>query len=352
METALGGEKLISGGRYSVEFAVDVAISKYADHLPLHRQQGIMARQGLQIEKQTLWDQIWALSRHLKPTYDAILAHLRSKPVIGADETTWKMMGKGKTKTYYVWCLAGEDCAYFSIHPTRSSQVVVDRLSGYDGTVVVDGYQAYGSAQDQIFAIRDGPPYRLAFCWAHVRRKFIEAEPNYPESEEMIDLIGELYDVERSAKDGTVLSPMDYLEKARRECSVPILEKIHSWLLRSKLKFIPESSMGKAISYTLKLWDGLVRFASDPQVWIDNNPTERALRAVALGRKNHYGSRSDRGTDVASIFYSLMGSARLVGLNPQTFLTEATRRAIRNPGTVTIPHELVKEQSLVTANPD
>ena len=170
--------------------------------------------------------------------------------------------------------------------------------------------------------------------WAHVRRYFVKAEPNYPIAQEMIDLIAQLYVLEAG-----VGSDADERKSIRQEKSKPIIDEIQAWLLLQHA--LPKSSLGKAITYTSKLWPGLKRFLDDPRVPLDNNATERSIRGIAVGRKNHYGSKSQRGTKVAALYYSLVESAKLTGIDSVTYIEEAARRAIANPGTATLPHDLI-----------
>ena len=337
IETALGPQKLIEGGRYSVAFAVEVAVSKYTDHLPLARQVRQMARAGLTVGTQALWDQIFALSRHLEPTYKALRRYVLGAPVVGADETTWQLMdGKGSGK-WWVWAVTRPDAVFYQILSSRSAQAASTVLDGYHGIVVADGYSAYRALQKQP---RDGggvPDFDLACCWAHCRRKFVEAEPHYPQATQAIELIRELYRIEERGRESG--DPAKLLELRRTE-SAKLLETIRLWLVEQARTALPQSSLGKAIGYAQSLWPGLTRFIEDPEIPIDNNSTERSLRGVAVGRKNHYGSRSIRGTEVAALFYSLIESAKLSGIEPAHYLREATARAIANPGTVALPAEL------------
>ena len=189
MDTALGPPKLIPGGRYSIGFATAVAIAKYADHMPLARQVRQMLRAGLTATTQTLWDQLFALSRHLEPTYEALHAHVLSAPVVGADETTWRLMEPNRPKTWWAWSVTSTDAVYYQIHPSRSAAAAAALLGNYDGIVICDGYAAYSALRKDRAAACDGPaPFTLAHCWAHVRRKFFEAEPHDPRAGEMLDL--------------------------------------------------------------------------------------------------------------------------------------------------------------------
>ena len=337
IETAPGPIRLFDRARYSPNFAIAVAISKYADHLPLERQVKVMGREGLIIDSQTLWDQLNALGRLLEPCHDALQGHVLSQPVVGADETHWRLMGaKGKrnggdAKRWQVWATTSSDAVCYRIQDSRSTEAARSVLCDYDGTVLCDGYSAYQALQKQ------GGLFRLAHCWAHVRRKFVEIEEFFPEQcAQILDLIGKLYEVERNCPTGP---PGNELRaRLRAEHSRPIVKQIQNWALTTEV--LPQSSLGKAISYMGDIWHGLQAFLDDPRIAIDNNGTERALRGVVVGRKNHYGSRSRRGTEVAALFYSLIESAKLVGVGPNTYLKTAVDTALRGQA-IPLPHQLV-----------
>ncbi|OGL17951.1 MAG: hypothetical protein A3F92_14270 [Candidatus Rokubacteria bacterium RIFCSPLOWO2_12_FULL_71_22] len=331
----------VRGQRYSPEFAVEVAIGKYGDHLPLERQARIMRREGLDVASQTLWDQIEALATALQPTYEALHRQVLAAPVIGADETWWRFMRGHESKRWWAWSVTSPDAVAYTILESRSQEAARQVLNGYGGIVLADGYGAYDALA------RAGPRFTLAHCWAHVRRKFVEAEPHYPAPcAEALALLGQLYAVERAcprldgALDDASRAQVLRLRAARRaEQSVPIIAELRAWAHRQRA--LPESSLGKAISYMLGLWPGLTRFLDDPRIPLDNNATERGLRGMVVGRKNHYGSRSKRGTEVAALFYSLIESAKLCGVEPKAYLLQAVRAALATPGTVTLPHALL-----------
>jgi transposase len=337
VDTAPGPYKLQPGARYSTTFAVEAAVSKYLDHLPLERQARIMRREGLSIDSQTLWDQIDVLARVLQPTYDALTHHVLKAEVVGADETWWRLMEKKGSKRWWVWSVTRDDAVFYQTHPSRSQEAARQVLNGYDGIVMADGYSVYDALS------RAGPSYTLVHCWAHARRKFIEAEPHFPEPcRTVLELIRGLYAVEAEIPSPT--EPADRAEahalrhRLRQERSRPLVREIQKWALAQRP--LPQSSLGKAIAYMLGLWKGLTSFLDDPRIPIDNNATERGLRGVVLGRKNHYGSRSKRGTEVAALFYSLLESAKLAGVEPKLYLLTATRAALRDRNAVTLPHEL------------
>ena len=335
IETAPGPQKLIAGGRYAPDFAAQVAVSKYADHLPLERQVRIMKRHGLVIDSQTLWDQIDALARYFEDAYERLHAYVLTKPVLGADETPWRLLGHNgtKSKRWYAWALAADDAVVYRIDESRSAEAAEKILRDFAGTLLVDGYTAYEGLRKR------GALFRIAHCWAHVRRKFIEAHDTHAkECAEVLDMIGALYGVERELGTG----PPDKRLAVRHERARPIVQSIHRWALDQRA--LPQSPLGKAIGYLGSMWPGLQVFLEDPNVSLDNNAVERSLRAVVVGRKNHYGSRSKRGTEVAALFYSLVESAHRADKDPYRYLQRGVRAAL-NGEPVPLPHELPRDDS-------
>lgn len=337
--TAPAPPRLIEGGRYSVEFAVHVALQKYAFHLPLARQERMFQREGLQVERQTLWDQTDALATHLEPSYHALPGQVFSSPYIHADETHWLLLDKGPGKKWYAWTVASADAVYHRILPSRSGATAQQVLGDYQGTVVVDGYAAYQTATKP--GAQGPAKATLAFCWAHVRRKFLEAEKFSPGCSEVVQLIGQLYAIEADLPAVHELAAeqrqaaLAHRLQVRQQQSAPVVELIRQWALAQRA--VPGSALRKALEYMLGLWLGLTVFLLKPEVPLDNNHVERQLRDIVLGRKNHYGSKSLRGTEVAALFYSLIETAKLRGEDPGHYLLRAAQAAIDKPGTVTLP---------------
>ena len=333
IETALGPTKLFPGARYSVAFAIDVAVQKYLDHLPLTRQVRIMGRENLLTESQTLWDYLDRLARLLSPAHEALHAYVLSQPLIGADETRWRMMGKnGKpgASWWQAWSVGTQDAICYRIEDSRSCEAARRVLGDYKGKLMVDGYTVYKSLAGK------GWHFLLLHCWAHARRKFFDIRDSYPQVAAVLDLIGELYAVERLCPPG---AEGDVLRLSLRQTrSREIVSRIHSWALAQRV--LPESGLGKALTYLGGVWNGLVRFLEDARLPLDNNAIERAQRGLVVGRKNHYGSHSRRGTEVAALFYSLMESAKLVGLEPKHYLLLAVNAALRGEP-IPLPHQLV-----------
>lgn len=333
--TAPAPPTLIPGGRYAPEFAVGVAVAKYADHLPLERQVRMMAREGLTVDSQTLWDQVNALARHLAPTYEALGRRALESPVINVDETRWTMMGSSKTAAGTVWGVRAPTVSFYRILPGKSADEGRQVLGGYRGTAVVDGFAVY------TVLARDGPGLTLAHCWAHTKRKYDEIAEQWPVAcADIGALIGELYAIERlvpGAFPGDAAAQA-LRQQLRHDRSAPVLDRIWQWA--TVQVGLPRSDFGKAVRYMLERWEGLTRFVTDARIPLDNNAAERALRGPVVGRKNHYGSRSLRGTHVAAIFYTLCETARLIGVDPQAYLLQAVYAAIATPGIATFPEDL------------
>lgn len=338
VETAPGPLKLLAGGRYSVEFAVEIALQKYCYHLPLERQVRMMLHEGLMVDSQTLWDQLNALERILNPAYVLTHAHLLSAQVLHADETRWMLLQKGGSKQWHAWALSTEEAVYYHIDPSRGAAVPIELLKGFKGVVMADGYVSYQTLAAAC------PDVVLVHCMAHVRRKYVEALPAYPQCQVAVDLIKELYEVERGLPSlrGLVGAELDRALKVRLETrkkeSAPRMEKLHAWAREQCV--LPGSLMDKAVSYMLSLWPGLVRFVDDARIPLDNNLVERDLRGMVVGRKNHYGSKSLRGTQVAATFYTLVETASRHGVDPRAYLLAAARHALQNPGSALLPWQM------------
>jgi transposase len=332
--TAPAPPRVIPGGRYSLDFIAQLVADKWLDHVPLERQAKIMARSGLEISSQTLFDQALALSRILRPVYDGLDARVLEAPLIHADETGWPRLDSKKASNWTVWTRTTPDIAHYAILSSKSRKAADELFSGYRGLIVADGYQVYECLA------RDGPELFLVNCWAHVRRKFEEISENFPKPcAEILAKIKRLYKVEKEVEGpfpGTAAAQRERA-RLRDEKSRKIIDEIWGWACIQA--GLPNSGFGKAMRYMLKRWAALTRFLDDPQVPLDNNAAERSLRGPVVGRKVHYGSKSKRGTEVAAIFYTLFETAKLCGVEPVSYLRAATRHALENPGSALVPHD-------------
>lgn len=341
VKTAPGPLRLIPGGRYSIDFAVALEIDKRLNHMPLDRQRRQMAREGLEITTQTMWDQEEALATLLEPSYIKLLAYILGDDIIGADETHWRLMEPGSSKKWWVWCLTTHDAAWYMLEPSRSAETIGSVLDEYEGVVMCDAYVAYES-----LAKRSKGRLRLAHCFAHARRKFYEIRAMYPEQcEQALDMIDALFLIERELPspdlEGDAKPEALELRRRRRDDdSRPITVKLKKWAEAQTA--LPRSALAEALGYLLNHWDALTAFLDDPLIPLDNNRTERAARGLVLGRKNHYGSRSVRGTEVAAISYSLIETCILCGVDPAAYLQHTVRAALRTPGIAILPQEFAR----------
>ncbi len=325
VETAPGPERVAPGGRYSLDFAVKVAVDKYVDHIPLARQERILRRHGLKVTTQTLWDQLALLGRRLEQASKALLSKVLSQPVIGLDQTGWPRLEGDKGTPWQMWALTAPNIVVHRIKDDKSAATFRELLGGYAGVVVCDALKTHEAGA------RGNVSLRLAGCWAHVFRKYKEAEPNHPEAARALAWIGELYAIDARAE-----GDLEHKAQLRRTESTKVLEAMKSWLWQqASLKTL---SIGNAAAYTVANWDRLCLFVEDARIPLDNNATERAIRGPVVGRKNHYGSKSVRGTEVAALFYTLVETAKLAGVDPARYLREAALADAR--GEVLLPDAL------------
>lgn len=339
LETAPGPQKLRPGARYSIEFAIDVAINKYLYHLPLERQVRMMFEAGLEVDSQTLWDQISCLAQLNKDLPARLLAYILTQPCVGADETHWRYLGsRGQeevSRRWYIWSVCCDHAVVHRLFDTRGHAAAAELLGGYSGVVMADGYAVYAKLQADAEI-----PFVLVHCWAHARRKVLDAEKFYPvPAKALLNLIDELFRIECLVPDA--VSTHDRLRQLldlRQLRARPIVDAIAVWNEHILATHLPESSIAKAAAYMQKLWQGLIYFLRDARVPLTNNHTERSLRGPVVGRKNYYGSKSKRGMEVAAFFYTIFESAKLAGIDPRAYLRHITHAALRSE-TALLPHE-------------
>lgn len=290
-----------------------------------------MQRHGLVVTTQTLWDQHAALAGHLEPTWQELWTLALAEDVLHVDETGWKMMGSKTRPKWTLFGLTAPHLAVYHLASSKSAQAAQDILSGFQGTLVVDGYQVY-----PIVAELEGG-IQIAHCWAHADRKFKDAKDPPANVATMRGLIAKLYEVERKVEGPFPgdEAAQKQRQRLRSEASAPLLDELR----KTAFSFggLRRSAFGKALAYLLAHWDGLTLFLSDPRISLDNNAAERILRGPVVGRKNFYGNRSKRGAKTAAILYSLIETAKLCGQDPAKYLRQAARAAIRRPGAVTLP---------------
>jgi transposase len=328
IETAPGPERATPGGRYSLDFAIKVAIDKYLDHIPLARQERILRRHGLEVTTQTLWDQLNALGRRLESASRALLARVLAEPVVGLDQTGWPRLDGKSGKPWQMWCLTAPGAVVHRIRDDKGTDTFRALMGDYAGVVVCDALKTHEAGA------RGNDRIALAGCWAHVYRKFEEAAPDHPEAHLALKWIGDLY-----ALDDRAEGDLARMAQLRRTESAEVIATMKTWLWnQATLKTL---SIGNAAAYVVANWDRLTRFLGDARIPLDNNATERGIRGPVVGRKNHYGSKSRRGTEIAAIFYTLLETAKLAGIHPAAYLRAAAIADAR--GEVLLPGDFTTE---------
>lgn len=315
--------RIVEGGLPTEALIAQVLVAKYADHLPLYRQAQIYARQGIQLDRSTLADWVGRSAWYLRPLRDHVLERLRRSQRLFADETTAPVLdpGRGRTKTGQLWAYARDDRPWGGSDPPMVAYVyAADRkgeraeihLGDFAGILQVDGYGGYAALA------RRRQQIQLAFCWAHVRRKFYELADNSPVATEVLRRIAGLYAIEDQVRGTSV----QQRRQARAERSRVIVDDLQHYLEARNRQVSAKSKLGEAIRYALTRWDGLSRFLDDGRIDLDSNTVERSIRPLALNRKNALFAGSDEGGDNWAVIATLIENCKISGINPHTWLTE------------------------------
>lgn len=295
-----------------------VAIGKYLDHLPLYRQESQFARLGVALPRSTMAGWFGELEVLLEPAVECLAKHLLREGVLHADETPVPVLdpGAGKTATGYLWAYrtspwSALQAVVFDFAMSRAREAPNRFLAPFRGTLLVDGYAGYGD-------ILKKPEVTEAGCWSHARRQFFDVwqATQSPTAETALAEIAKLYQIEAELKD---LPPKERAAE-RRQRAGPILAAFKQWLEKTYAKSAPRSALGRALLYTINRWRALQRYLDDGLVNIDNNPVENAIRGIALGRKNYLFCGSEGGGHRAALFYSLIETAKLNGVDPHAYL--------------------------------
>ena len=299
-----------------------VITSKFVDSLPFYRQSKMFERIAVDLSRATLCN--WALlaAERCKPLLECMRQEIRSGPLIQMDETTVQVLkeeGRDPTSTSYMWVAVGysdgrKPLMLFAYHATRSQTVPLEFLEGYEGYVQTDGYSGYNSACSQSGIIHVG-------CFAHARRYFYDALKLSKKSKSAhkgLSYIQKLYAIERALREKD-MSPERFVEERGKE-ALPVLREFHAWLEEKSIYINPESKAGKAVQYTLKEWNKLIRYLEAPFLTPDNNRVENAIRPFVVGRKNWLFSNTAKGAESSAVLYSLVESAKANNLEPYHYL--------------------------------
>jgi transposase len=313
-----------------------VLVSKYCDHIPLYRQSQIYAREGVELDRATLADWVGSVSALVDPLIRALSDYVMGAYKLHADDTPIPVLapGTGKTKSGRLWAYVRDDrpagstdppAVLFRYSPDRKGERAREHLQHFRGILQADAYAGFDGLYN-----REHEPLMEAACWAHARRKFfdIHAATASPIAFEALERIGALYHIEADIRG----RPPDERKAVRQARAAPLLKDLYDWLRATvRRERSKKSDICGAIGYTLSLWTALTRYRDDGRIEIDNNSAERALRAVALGRKNYLFAGSDAGGERAAAFYSLIGTAKLCGLDPEAYLRYVLERIAEHP---------------------
>ena len=298
-----------------------VITSKYADGLPLYRLSGILDRYGIDMPRQTLSESVLRVAQRLSPLMDHLDQQLMNSPLLCMDETRVQVLNepdKTPQSNSYMWVQRGgppgKTMIRFHYDPGRSTDTAKRLLADFTGALMSDGYKSYREVAKANGLIH-------LCCWAHSRRKFIEAQKAQPKgktgkADMAVNFIAKLYAVEKQTKTG---------DAAQRHCvrqhtSVPTLNQFHQWLLKSQQHVPPKTALGKAVNYTLAYWPELSKYTDNGDWPIDNNPAENAIRPFVIGRKNWLFSNSQRGAKASATLYGLIETAKANGKEPYSYL--------------------------------
>jgi transposase len=322
--------RLIEGGLPTEALVAHVIVAKYADHSPLYRQAQIYARQGIALDRSTLADWTGRGAWWLRPLHGRLLDELRASAKLFADETTAPVLdpGRGRTKTGQLWAYARDDRPWggpappvvaYVYAPDRKAERPAAHLEGFRGILQVDGYAGYR-------ALAERGQVQLAFCWAHVRRPFYEiaAGGNAPIATEALARIADLYAIEAEIRGRSA----EERRAVRHDRAKPLIESLKSWMEAKLAEVSQKSNIAKAIRYALTRWDGLCRFIEDGRIEIDSNVVERAIRPLALNRKNALFAGSDGGGEHWAILASLIETCKLNNVDPEAYLADVFARLV------------------------
>ncbi|ATQ76838.1 IS66 family transposase [Massilia violaceinigra] len=310
-----------------------VLVAKFADHLPLYRQAVMYAREGVDLDRALLASWVGAASALLRPLVDAIRRHVLAGAKLHADDTPIPVVapGNGKTKTARLWTYVRDDrpsgdnaapAVWFAYTPDRKGIHPQTHLANYKGVLQADAYAGFN-------ALYEDGAIQEAACWAHARRKFYDLHEARPSelTTEALRRIGELCAIEAKIRG----KPPNERQQVRQAEAKPLIEDLEPWLRGMLEKLSRKSDTSAAILYALNLWPALGRYCDDGRIEIDNSAAERALRGVAIGRRNYLFAGADTGGERAAAIYSLIGTAKLNGVDPEAWLRHVLAHIADHP---------------------
>ena len=329
IEQAQAPKAVIGGNHVAADMLAQIVIDKYTCHLPEYRQVRQYADLGVRLPASTINDWVHAVANRLYPLYEAHQEDIRSRSYLQIDEVPWRIADRpDRCRKGYAWqffdATPDSHGLYFHYHKgSRAGEIPRSQLKDFNGAIQTDGYSVYDYFE-QI------PGVTLLGCMAHVRRKFIEAEKSHPVlAAKALDYIRLLYELEANLKASAATAETVAFERQAK--AMPIMEAMEEWMKAVSGQCTPSDLMGKALDYAYKLWPRLRRYAENGIYQIDNNAVERMQRPSVLGRKNYLFSKNDRGAEDNAIFYTLLESCAVVGVNPLQWLIHALDKLKDDP---------------------
>jgi transposase len=327
-------ERLIKGGLPTEAMVAFVLVAKYAWHLPLYRQAQMLLAQGLDIKRAVLAFWVGYAAAELKPLYLCLREHILRSGKIAIDETVAPVLdpGRGCTKKGYFWAIARDDRPWggtappavaYSYAPGRGAVHALKLLEHYRGVVQCDGYAAYKTVAADAHA---GDRITLAFCWAHLRRRFYDIAKggSAPIASEALERIAALYLIEKTIRGLSA----EHRRAVRGERSKPLVLALKAWFEQQLTRVSAKSLIAEAIRYALHHWDGLTRFLDDGRIELDTNIVERSIRPIVLNRKNALFAGHDEGAENWACIASLIETCKLNGVDPQTYFTDVLTKLV------------------------
>ena len=312
-------QSIIGGNHVGADMLARIAIDKYRYHLPEYRQVKQYADLGVKLPTSTINDWVHAVASKLEPLYEAQRREILGSDYLQVDEVPWRIADcPGKSRKGYAWQFLdnrpqSHGLYFLYMNGSRAGTIPRAELRSFHGAIQTDGYGVY-----DYFELQDN--VTLLGCMAHVRRKFTDAQTSYPQlAAQAVKWIELLYELEANLKDEGATP--ERVAEERKAKALPIMDAMEKWMEAVHTQCTPSDPMGKALDYAYKQWPKLRRYALDGRYHIDNNPVERAQRPTVMGRKNYLFSKSDSGAVDNAIYYSMLESCDIVGINPLEWLT-------------------------------
>jgi transposase len=332
----------IEKGRPGPALLAHVLVSKYCDHLPLYRQTDIYARSGVEIDRSVMAGWVGHMAALLEPLAERIARHVRAGAALHADDTPVPVLdpGRGRTKTGRLWTAVRDEspygstappAAFYLYSPDRKAERAHALLKGCRGHLHADAYAGFAGLYEADPLTGAHAPLTEVACWAHARRKIydVHVETKSPAAEQALEMIARLFAIETDIKGRP---PAERLA-ARRAKATPILSELRAFLDATMEKISGKSSLAGAFRYATSRWTALTRYVGDGRLEMSNNAAERAMRPLALGRKNYLFAGSDEGGRRAAIIYTLIETARLNDVDPEAWLGDVISRIADHPNT-------------------